>query len=109
MIKCSSCSKEFPNESESCPSCGVALEDAVLPTRLFTDNSPPRQAAGGVAAQKLSLAHAHSSGASRSIDDARFIPGTVLVARRTAYLSQRVGGRLVPRLADSESKIDATQ
>ena len=97
MIKCSSCSKEFPNESESCPSCGVALEDAVLPTRLFTDNSPPRQAAGGVAAQKLSLAHAHSSGASRSIDDARFIPGTVLVALLVYAFRTSLGGQPIFR------------
>jgi len=59
-FNCPSCAKEISIDSNSCPSCGAQLDDGV--TRRFDARKTPTQAYD-------------------SIDDARFVPGTILVQR----------------------------
>ncbi|MGI8732372.1 MAG: protein kinase domain-containing protein [Pyrinomonadaceae bacterium] len=66
-IYCPSCSAEIRNDSNICPSCGLSLDD--------------------VATRRLGSAKPSSEKSSRktpsldSIDDARFVPGTILAER----------------------------
>ena len=82
MIKCPSCSKVIPDERQSCPSCGTALEDSFMPTRRLTgvpakaSVKKDSSARGSQAAPK-----SRSSLSSHSIDNARFVPGTILAER----------------------------
>lgn len=63
----------------SCPSCGEML-DVYAPTRVLADEptTPFREARHGHASTQQA---AHSLSSFDSIDDARFVPGTVLVNR----------------------------
>lgn len=82
MTKCPSCSQVIPEDRQSCPSCGTALEDSFTPTRLFVDT--PRAAQTG---KEPSAPRAGTRPVSRparssdSIDNARFVPGTILAER----------------------------
>lgn len=65
MIRCPSCQKELPDAESRCPSCGVSLGDTA--TRMFdTPHSAPTKP---------------NSASYESIDDARFVPGTILADR----------------------------
>ncbi|HEV2913190.1 MAG TPA: protein kinase [Pyrinomonadaceae bacterium] len=91
MIKCPSCSQTIPDERQSCPSCGTALEDSFTPTRRLADepgyaaaarkDSSGRKAAAAVAAAPAAKGRGRTSSSLSSIDDARFIPGTILAER----------------------------
>jgi predicted Ser/Thr protein kinase len=62
-LNCPACSKEVRSDSETCPNCGTSLDGAA--TRRFDSSK-------------------HSSGKTRSydsIDNARFVPGAILVER----------------------------
>ena len=59
-FNCPSCSKEISIDSDTCPSCGTLLDDGA--TRRFEARKTPTQSYD-------------------SIDDARFVPGTILSQR----------------------------
>src|SRR3989475_7518523 len=65
-MNCPSCHKEIPANAASCPGCGFSFDDA---TQRLAPESPPRQS------QKQSVTSFDS------IDDARFVPGTILAER----------------------------
>src|SRR6266550_3208688 len=100
MTRCLACTKEIPDGTTSCPACGEAR------TVLTNESLPPQRGTGGVdpplnesadrtrlfadipgktkqdQASARSSAHAgrRQSGPSsfESIDDSRFVPGTIL-------------------------------
>jgi predicted Ser/Thr protein kinase len=59
-FNCPSCAKEISIDSNTCPSCGARLDDGA--TRRFDVRKTPTQSY-------------------ESIDDARFVPGTILIQR----------------------------
>src|SRR5437667_6222820 len=65
-MNCPSCHKEIPANAASCPGCGFSFDDA---TQRLESESPPRKS------QK------QSATSFDSIDDARFVPGTMLAER----------------------------
>src|SRR5882762_1104382 len=67
---CPACHKEIPDDAPSCPSCGFSFDDA---TRRLESNKSP--------ADKPSEKESRSSSSFDSIDDARFVPGTMLAER----------------------------
>ncbi len=81
MTKCPSCSKEIPNESLSCPFCGVEINDSFAATRRLGDAPPPASTADSRSVRKTSTHATHSTTPFDSIDNARFIPGTTLADR----------------------------
>jgi hypothetical protein len=60
----------MPDDAPSCPSCGFSFDDA---TRRLESNKSP--------ADKPSEKESRSSSSFDSIDDARFVPGTMLAER----------------------------
>src|SRR5437870_1528407 len=69
-MNCPRCQSEIPSDAYSCPACGFSFDDA---TRLLqpsesATNKPPRT-------------ETRSSTSFDSIDDARFVPGTILAER----------------------------
>src|SRR5882672_6594149 len=69
-MKCPSCHKVIAGDASSCPSCGYSFEDA-------TQRLEPGEAPAGKARQKVSRSYTSFD----SIDDARFVPGTMLAER----------------------------
>jgi serine/threonine protein kinase len=67
---CAACHKEMPDDASSCPSCGFSFDDA---TRRLESNKSP--------ADKPREKESRSSSSFNSIDDARFVPGTMLAER----------------------------
>src|SRR5256712_13773613 len=65
-MNCPSCHKEIPANVASCPGCGFSFDDA---TQRLAPESPLRKS------QK------QSATSFDSIDDARFVPGTMLAER----------------------------
>src|ERR1700741_1382235 len=59
-FNCPSCAKEISIDSNTCPSCGALLDDGA--TRRFDSRNTPTQSY-------------------ESIDDARFVPSTILIQR----------------------------
>lgn len=78
-MKCSSCATEIPDERQTCPSCGTALDDSFTPTRLLTDSPKHSTPRGSQSSRKVSYTSARST--SGNIDDARFVSGTILAGR----------------------------
>jgi serine/threonine-protein kinase len=70
MARCPSCQKELTTDADSCQSCGFSFDDA---TQRLESNASPT----GKSGQKESP----SSMSFDSIDDARFISGTILAER----------------------------
>src|SRR5437773_8416428 len=69
---CRSCSQETPESSRFCPSCGASLTPDVIVTRTIGAVGPgPRP----ISSPSLTPS---SSG---SLDEGRFLPGTLLVGR----------------------------
>lgn len=66
---CPACHKEVPDDASSCTSCGFSFDDA---TRRLESNKSP--------ADKREK-ESRSSSSFDSIDDARFVPGTMLAER----------------------------
>jgi serine/threonine-protein kinase len=69
-MNCPSCHKEIASDASSCPSCGFSFEDATQ--RLGSGESPDSKQS-----QKVSRSYSSFD----SIDNARFIPGEILVDR----------------------------
>src|SRR5437773_574407 len=69
-MNCPSCHKVIAGDASSCPSCGHSFEDA-------TQRMEPGEAPASKARQKVSRSYTSLD----SIDDARFIPGTMLAER----------------------------
>ncbi|HEX5707405.1 MAG TPA: serine/threonine-protein kinase [Pyrinomonadaceae bacterium] len=103
-MKCPDCAASVPVESPWCPSCGASLEeDGFAKTRLLDSASKPsegRDAPQGEAPTRMSTnppmhssasplqtrpssrsSRSHSSIHESSIDNARFVPGTILAER----------------------------
>jgi predicted Ser/Thr protein kinase len=69
-VNCPSCAKEVGSDSAVCPNCGAPLDDAA--TRRFdARNTPTRKSQ-----TPTSKSHSYDS-----IDNARFVPGAILVER----------------------------
>src|SRR5712691_11981089 len=67
---CPRCHKEMPGDASSCPSCGFSFDDA---TRRLESNKSP--------VDKPRPRESRSSTSFDAIDDARFVPGTMLAER----------------------------
>ena len=67
-MNCPRCQKEFPVNTSLCPACGFSFDDATQP--LESPKTPPN-----TSGQKQSFTSFDS------IDDARFVPGQMLVER----------------------------
>jgi hypothetical protein len=65
MMRCPRCHKDLSGAKSVCPACGESLDDAA--TQVF--ETPP------------SARISHSSASYDSIDNARFVPGTILAGR----------------------------
>src|SRR6266446_5831672 len=70
MIRCPKCQNEINEDAPSCPSCGLSFDDATR--QLDSKEYPPKDSGRKVATSAPSFA---------SIDDSRFVPGTVLAER----------------------------
>ena len=69
-MTCPNCHKDIPVDSSFCSSCGWSFDDA---TQRLHSNVPP--------AGKTQQKESRSSMSFDSIDDARFVPGTILAER----------------------------
>ncbi len=69
-MNCPSCHKEIAGDASSCSSCGYSFEDA-------TQRLEPSETPAAKRRQKVSRSYTSLE----SIDDARFIPGTMLAER----------------------------
>src|SRR5437660_6090940 len=70
MIRCPKCQKQINEDAPSCPSCGLSFDDATR--QLDSREYPPKDSGRKVATSAPSFA---------SIDDSRFVPGTMLAER----------------------------
>ncbi|HEV7859046.1 MAG TPA: protein kinase [Pyrinomonadaceae bacterium] len=80
-VKCASCAEEIPEDRVTCPTCGTAVGDSFTPTRLFTevpDSAPRREVSSG---RKVSSGSPRGGVSFDSIDNARFVAGTILAER----------------------------
>src|SRR2546426_6979868 len=99
MTRCLACKKEIPDGTTSCPACGEsltvltdeslppqrgsagrdpALDDSADRTRLFADT--PGKTKRGLTSTFPSRRQSRPS-SFESIDDSRFVPGTILAER----------------------------
>src|SRR6266568_7009962 len=76
-MNCPSCHKEIPANAASCSGCGFSFDDA---TQRLAPESPPRKS------QK------QSATSFDSIDDARFVPGTMFSERYRIVVLVGKGG-----------------
>ncbi|HYP53709.1 MAG TPA: serine/threonine-protein kinase, partial [Pyrinomonadaceae bacterium] len=82
MLKCPSCTQEVSPQSEECPSCGASLEESYAPTRLLGEPAAPASSGRDSGRSRAAtLGTLHTTAALDSIDDARFVSGTVLAGR----------------------------
>jgi hypothetical protein len=81
MAKCPSCSQDIPDERQACPSCGTALGDSITPTRPLVNAPHPGHAQDGARQRRESQSAPPSPVSYDSIDNAKFVPGTILAER----------------------------
>src|SRR5439155_17308591 len=70
MTRCPKCQKEIDQHAPSCPSCGLSFDDA---TRQLDSRESPRKDSGRKGTT--------SASSFASIDESRFVPGTILAER----------------------------
>jgi serine/threonine protein kinase len=78
MLSCPSCHKDIDAELLSCPSCGTVIDEFFDATRRLSDSQKYSPKPPG---QRTSQSGLRSPSSFDSIDDARFVPGTILAAR----------------------------
>lgn len=74
-MNCPRCQREIPNDATTCPSCATSLTDSFSPTQLLDPNKPAKKQT----ADDRKTSRSYSS--FDSIDNARFVPGEMLVER----------------------------
>ena len=87
MLNCSRCQKSVPEDSLKCPACGAPIDDA--PTRVL--DSKESSAKSTPTSSKPSY---------DAIDDARFVPGTILAERPGKVHTWSLGGNECLAAAD---------
>jgi hypothetical protein len=84
-MKCPSCSQPIPDERVACPSCGTAVADKTAPTfmkpRTGAATPKAQSGSGNGGQQNFSKNPTRPVSSYDSIDDSRFVPGTILAAR----------------------------
>ncbi|HMJ25012.1 MAG TPA: protein kinase, partial [Pyrinomonadaceae bacterium] len=75
-MNCPQCQREIPVDATSCPSCATSLSDSFSPTQLLDPGKPAKKKTTD-SGRKTS----HSYSSFDSIDNARFVPGEMLVDR----------------------------
>jgi hypothetical protein len=77
-MRCPSCSQEIPGERAVCPSCGTAVADITAPTFMKQKSTGE---SGGNGGERFSKSPTRPVSSYDSIDNSRFVPGTILAAR----------------------------
>lgn len=72
-MNCPNCEREIPAGAKSCPSCATSPSDSSQ-TRLLDPNQPEKKASDPIKKTR-------SAASFDSIDDARFVPGEMLIER----------------------------
>src|SRR5258706_15437983 len=72
MLACRSCGESIPENSRFCPRCGTSLVAETMVTRTAAVSAPAAMPAGPASSTPSS---------SSSLDEGRFLPGTLLVGR----------------------------
>src|SRR5439155_13502953 len=86
MVPCRSCGEGIPENSRFCPQCGASLVAETMVTRTAAVSSP------------AAMLPSRTPSSSGSLDEGRFLPGTLLVDRyRVVALLGRGGGRGLSR------------
>ena len=88
MTLCLTCTKEIPDGATSCPACGRPIDESAERTRLFANS--PGTTKGPTHAQ--SAGRQSGSTSFESIDDGRFLPGTILADRYRIVGLVGIGG-----------------
>ena len=78
MPSCPSCNKEIASDAVSCPSCGSVIDPSIEPTRLLSDSLRP---ANKPTSDRSFQRNISAPSPRDSIDDARFVAGTVFAGR----------------------------
>src|ERR1043165_7569296 len=77
-MRCPSCSQEIPGERVVGPSCGTAVADITAPTFMKQKSGSDKGSNGG---ERISKMPTRPVSSYDSIDNSRFVPGTILAAR----------------------------
>ena len=80
-MKCPSCSKEMPDERQSCPFCGTALGDSFTPTQLLPDAPDDKVKKRNGRERAPSSSESAPSTSFDTSGGGRFVPGTMLGER----------------------------
>ncbi|HEX8651530.1 MAG TPA: serine/threonine-protein kinase [Pyrinomonadaceae bacterium] len=73
--------QNIPEERQACPSCGTALGDSITPTRPLEPAMPSATLKEDARGQKAKAQSTRAPVSYDSIDNARFVPGTILAER----------------------------
>ena len=80
-MKCPSCSQQIPDERVACPSCGTAVADLTAPTFMKQKAKGTDANRSGNSGERPSQNPTRPVSSYDSIDDSRFVPGTILAER----------------------------
>jgi predicted Ser/Thr protein kinase len=79
-MNCPRCQREIPSDATACPSCATSLTQSASPTKVF-DSDKPDQPAKNKAVDESARKASRSYSSFDSLDNARFVPGEILVER----------------------------